>query len=36
MKNLAFGSITNTARLHGQMWNDTCASVVLSLLYEIR
>ena len=27
MKNLAFGSITNTARLHGQMWNDTCASV---------
>lgn len=27
MKNLAFGSITNTARLNGQMWNDTCASV---------
>ena len=27
MKNLAFGSITNTARLHEQMWNDTCASV---------
>ena len=27
MKNLAFGSITNTARLHGPMWHDTCASV---------
>ncbi len=27
MKNLAFGSITNTARLHGAMWHDTCASV---------
>ncbi|MBS1322016.1 MAG: DUF362 domain-containing protein, partial [Parabacteroides sp.] len=26
MKNLAFGSITNTARLHGPMWHDTCAS----------
>ena len=25
MKNLAFGSITNTARLHGPMWHDTCA-----------
>lgn len=25
MKNLAFGSITNTARLHGAMWHDTCA-----------
>lgn len=25
MKNLAFGSITNTARLHGLMWHDTCA-----------
>lgn len=27
MKNLAFGSITNTARLHGAMWHDTCACV---------
>lgn len=27
MKNLAFGSISNTARLHGQMWHDTCACV---------
>lgn len=27
MKNLAFGSITNTARLHGGLWHDTCASV---------
>lgn len=27
MKNLAFGSITNTARLHGPMWHDTCAMV---------
>lgn len=26
MKNLSFGSITNTARLHGAMWHDTCAS----------
>lgn len=26
MKNLAFGSLTNTARLHGAMWHDTCAS----------
>lgn len=27
MKNLAFGSITNTSRLHGPLWHDTCASV---------
>lgn len=27
MKNLSFGSITNTARLHGSLWHDTCASV---------
>ena len=26
MKNLSFGSLTNTARLHGAMWHDTCAS----------
>ena len=26
MKNLAFGSLTNTGRLHGAMWHDTCAS----------
>lgn len=25
MKNLAFGSISNTARLHGAMWHNTCA-----------
>lgn len=25
MKNLAFGSITNTARLHQSLWNETCA-----------
>lgn len=27
MKNLSFGSITNTARLHGALWHDTCACV---------
>jgi len=27
LKNLAFGSITNTSRLHGQLWHDTCAQV---------
>lgn len=27
MKNLSFGSISNTARLHGALWHDTCASV---------
>jgi len=27
MKNLAFGSISNTGRLHTQLWNDTCAEV---------
>lgn len=27
MKNLAFGSITNTGRLHASLWNDTCAEV---------
>lgn len=27
MKNLAFGSVTNTSRLHAQLWNDTCAEV---------
>ncbi|HOO98722.1 MAG TPA: DUF362 domain-containing protein [Bacteroidales bacterium] len=27
MKNLAFGSITNTQRLHARLWNDTCAEV---------
>lgn len=25
MKNLAFGSLTNTARLHGPLWHTTCA-----------
>lgn len=25
LKNLAFGSITNTARLHGKLWHETCA-----------
>ena len=25
LKNLAFGSITNTGRLHGKFWNETCA-----------
>jgi uncharacterized protein (DUF362 family) len=27
MKNLAFGSISNTGRLHAKLWNDTCAEV---------
>ncbi len=27
MKNLAFGSISNTGRLHAQLWNDACAEV---------
>jgi len=27
LKNLAFGAITNTSRLHGQLWHDTCAQV---------
>lgn len=27
MKNLAFGSITNTARLHQQFWHETCAYI---------
>jgi uncharacterized protein (DUF362 family) len=27
MKNLAFGSVTNTGRLHAKLWNDTCAEV---------
>ncbi len=27
MKNLAFGSVTNTGRLHAQLWNETCAQV---------
>lgn len=27
MKNLAFGSISNTGRLHGPFWNSTCAEV---------
>ncbi len=27
MKNLAFGAISNTQRLHAQLWNDTCAEV---------
>lgn len=27
MKNLAFGAITNTSRLHAKLWNDTCAEV---------
>lgn len=27
MKNLAFGSISNTGRLHAQLWNETCAEV---------
>jgi len=27
MKNLAFGSITNTGRLHQDLWHDTCAEV---------
>lgn len=27
MKNLAFGSVTNTGRLHARLWNETCAEV---------
>jgi hypothetical protein len=27
MKNLAFGSISNTGRLHARLWNETCAEV---------
>jgi len=27
MKNLAFGSVSNTARLHTNLWNETCAEV---------
>ena len=27
MKNLAFGSVSNTGRLHAQLWNETCAHV---------
>ena len=27
MKNLAFGSVSNTGRLHTQLWNETCAHV---------
>ncbi len=27
LKNLAYGSITNTARLHKQLWMETCAQV---------
>jgi uncharacterized protein (DUF362 family) len=27
MKNLAFGSVSNTGRLHSKLWNDTCAEV---------
>jgi len=27
MKNLAFGAVSNTGRLHAQLWNDTCAEV---------
>jgi Domain of unknown function (DUF362) len=27
MKNLAFGSVSNTGRLHASLWNDTCAEV---------
>jgi len=27
MKNLAFGAITNTGRLHQHLWHDTCAEV---------
>lgn len=27
MKNLAFGSVSNTGRLHAALWNDTCAEV---------
>jgi uncharacterized protein (DUF362 family) len=27
LKNLAFGSVTNTSRLHGKLWHETCAHV---------
>jgi uncharacterized protein (DUF362 family) len=27
LKNLAFGAITNTSRLHGKLWHETCAYV---------
>lgn len=27
LKNLAYGSVTNTGRLHKQLWSDTCAEV---------
>jgi len=27
LKNLAFGAISNTGRLHGKLWNETCAEV---------
>jgi hypothetical protein len=27
MKNLAFGVISNTGRLHAKLWNETCAEV---------
>lgn len=27
LKNLAYGTITNTARLHKQLWSETCAQV---------
>jgi uncharacterized protein (DUF362 family) len=27
MKNLAYGSVSNTGRLHANLWNDTCAEV---------
>jgi uncharacterized protein (DUF362 family) len=27
MKNLSFGSVSNTGRLHAKLWNDTCAEV---------
>lgn len=27
LKNLAYGAVSNTGRLHAQLWNDTCAEV---------
>ena len=27
LKNLAFGSVSNTGRLHAKLWNETCAQV---------
>lgn len=27
LKNLAFGAVTNTGRLHGKLWHETCAYV---------